>query len=161
MPPTEIEIPAWEQEILSVFVSLFETFGLPRSTALLYGTLYCAEAPMLQDEICRRLRISAGSASQGLRHLQSIGAVHREIPLGSRQSIYTAELSLRRVLGHLLDSQLRPKLQNSRDKLQTLTGQIPADTPHARLRIQTLQAWQGKAEKAIPLLRTLLGTPQE
>jgi DNA-binding transcriptional regulator GbsR (MarR family) len=153
--------PAWEQEILSLFVGIFETFGLPKSTAMIYGTLYCAEKPMLQEEICARLGISAGSASQGLKLLQSLGAVHREQPGGRRHSQYTAELSVRRLISHFIDIQLLPKLENGQARLKALSRELPAGNDHARQRIQTLQSWQNKVTSALPLATRLLGTPSK
>jgi predicted transcriptional regulator len=88
---TESDMPEWEQEIINLFVGIFDGFGLPKSTAMIYGTLYCAEHSMLQEEIAARLRISTGSASQGLKLLQTLGAVKRQSPIGQRHSVYTAD----------------------------------------------------------------------
>jgi len=152
-------IPEWEKGVLSVFVDLFETFGLPKSTALIYGTLYCSETPLLQEDLCTRLGISTGSASQGLKLLQSIGAVQRQSPPGQRHSHYTAELSLRRWIGTFLDSHLRPRLQNNRSLLNDLGQNLDPDAAHARQRIQALQSWQQKVESILPLVSGLLGKP--
>ena len=39
----QVEIPEWEQELIDLFVGIFDGLGLPKSTAMIYGTLYCAE----------------------------------------------------------------------------------------------------------------------
>ncbi len=158
-PQTSPDIPFWEQEILSMFVGVFETFGLPKSTALIFGTLYCALEPMTQDEIVARLGISTGSASQGLRLLQSIGAVHRHFPIGQRQSLYSPELSMRRLVGHILTSHLRPKLLHSRQRLQSLAQDLDPADPHPHQRIQTLLGWQKKIDAGLPVLAGLFGQP--
>lgn len=158
--PTAPPIPAWEHETLDLFVGLFESFGLPRSMALIYGTLYCAEAPMQQEEISHRLCISAGSASQGLKLLQSLGAVRRQIPVGSRLSLYTAELSMRRLLGTFLETQFRPKLRGGGERLDAIAEAIPEENEHARNRIQTLQSWHRKMDRSLPLLTTFIGSPK-
>jgi DNA-binding transcriptional regulator GbsR (MarR family) len=155
--PAPPPLPEWEHEVIEHFISVFETFGLPKSTAKIFGTLYCAEVPMMQEDISARLGISVGSASQGLKLLQNLGAVHREIPEGQRQSYYTAELSVRRLIGHFIDVQLRPKLENGKDSLQKLSQQIPPENAHARQRVQTLQTWQHKAATALPLAARLFG----
>lgn len=154
--PEASPLTAWEEEVIRLFISVFETFGLPKSTAMIYGTLYCAEAPMLQEEISTRLGISTGSASQGLKLLHSLGAVHRSSPPGQRYSLYTAELSLRRLITHFIDAQLRPKLANGKSQLHTLASRLPPDAHHARQRIQTLQTWQQKASRALPLFSSLI-----
>jgi len=151
------DLPAWERETLDLFVGLFESFGLPKSIALIYGTLYCAEEPMLQEEICSRLNISAGSASQGLKLLQSLGAVRRQSPVGQRHNLYTAELSMRTLLHTFIDTQLRPKLENGGKRLDALRDSLPPGDTHAGNRIRTLQSWHRKVERGLPLLGTFLG----
>ncbi|MCC5849944.1 MAG: hypothetical protein JJU29_17800 [Verrucomicrobia bacterium] len=163
MTTTEIAspttIPTWELEVLNLFVGIFETFGLPKSTAMIYGTLYCAEEPMLQEEIGNRLGISAGSASQGLKLLQSLGAVHRQFPPGQRHSLYTAELSMRRLLSYFFNAHLGPKLSNGKERIESILEELPDDADHARQRIKTLESWQKKVEQALPLASALFQSP--
>ncbi len=154
-PPQDI--PPWENEVLDLFVGMFETFGLPRSIALIYGTLYCAETPMQQEDISKRLNISTGSASQGLKLLQSLGAVHRNIPAGQRQSFYTPELSIRRILANFIQTQFRPKLDNGQLRLKSIIDKLPPENHLALQRLETLQAWQSKAKTTLPLLSALFG----
>jgi DNA-binding transcriptional regulator GbsR (MarR family) len=151
-------IPEWEREIIDLFVGVFDGFGLPKSTAMIYGTLYCAEEGMLQEEIATRLQISAGSASQGLKLLQSLGAVKRQSPIGQRQSFYSAERSMRQLIGSVTESQLRPKLRSGRERLETLARTLPETETLARQRVQTLQSWQRKAERGIPFFSRFFGS---
>ena len=48
----QVEIPQWEQELIDLFVGIFDGLGLSKSTAMIYGTLYCAEGGM-QNGACR------------------------------------------------------------------------------------------------------------
>ena len=157
--PSTVPIPEWEQEIIQLFVGIFDGLGLSKSTAMIYGTLYCAEGGMLQEEIVQRLQISAGSASQGLRLLQQLGAVTRESPIGQRHSLYSAERSMRRLVGSLVDSQLRPKLRNGRERLDHLARAVPDSEERAHQRIQTLLGWQKKVERGMPLLNKIFSVP--
>ncbi|WFB36557.1 hypothetical protein P3T73_02130 [Kiritimatiellota bacterium B12222] len=150
-------LDAWELEILDLFVGIFETFGLPKSTAMIYGILYCAEEPMLQEEICQKLSISTGSASQGLKLLSTMGAVHKQNVPGQRQSSYKAEYSMRRLLAYVVDAQLRPKLRNGKERLSQIQSEIPKENTHAQQRIHTLMTWQKKADRALPVISTLFG----
>ncbi len=154
----ESDIPDWEQEILDLFVGIFDGFGLPKSTALIYGTLYCAEGSMLQEEIALRLQISSGSASQGLKLLQTLGAVKRQSPIGQRHSNYSAERSMRRLIGTIVESQLQPKLRSGKERLQELSDALPAEETLAKQRIQTLQTWQRKLERAMPFVSKIFST---
>lgn len=149
------ELAPWEHEVLELFVGMFETFGLPKSIAMIYGVLYCSDEPLYQEDICRRLEISAGSASQGLRLLTSLGTVHRQSPVGQRQSVYTAERSMRRLLGYFIDVQLRPRLSTGRERLEQILHDIPEEDDVARNKINVLLDWQHKADRALPLISTL------
>ncbi|MDA3872892.1 MAG: hypothetical protein PF795_02905 [Kiritimatiellae bacterium] len=155
---TESDMPEWEQEIINLFVGIFDGFGLPKSTAMIYGTLYCAEHSMLQEEIAARLRISTGSASQGLKLLQTLGAVKRQSPIGQRHSVYTAERSIRRLIGTVVESQLGPKLHSGKEHLEVLAASVPPEKTLAQQRIQTLQTWQRKAERGMPFLSKIFGS---
>jgi DNA-binding transcriptional regulator GbsR (MarR family) len=146
---------AWEEEIIDLFVGIFETLGLPKSTARIYGWLYCSDDGRSQEELCSGLDISAGSASQGLRLLLRLGAVHRQSPEGQRLSLYTAERSMRRLVGTFLDQQLRPGLEDGRNRLEALKAQ--AESESAEQKIDGLLTWQKKAEKLLPLASTVLG----
>jgi DNA-binding transcriptional regulator GbsR (MarR family) len=144
-------------EVLDLFVGIFETFGLPKSMAQIYGVLYCGEEPMLQEEIVQRLGISTGSASQGLRVLSSLGAVHRQSRVGQRQSVYLPERSVRRLLAYFIDAQLRPKLNSGRERLESIADRLPDDDKNAREKVDNLLTWQRKADRALPLITGLLG----
>ena len=152
-----VELAAWETEILDLFVGIFESFGLPKSTAMIYGLLYCADDALLQEEISTRLGISTGSASQGLKLLVSLGGVQRQSKVGQRHYVYTAERSMRRLLGYFIDAQLRPKLNAGGDRLQQIADSISEDDDLAQQRIDTLLNWQKKADKALPMISKLFG----
>jgi len=154
---TENPLPPWEKELLDLFVGIFEGVGLPKSMALIYGILYCAEEPMLQEDICARLGISTGSASQGLKVLHGLGAVHRQSPLGQRQSVYVPERSVRRLVSYFVDAQLRPRVNSGRERLERIRESLPEGDELAKDRIDTLLTWQKKTGKALPLITTLLG----
>jgi len=156
-PASETELALWERELLDLFVGIFEAFGMPKSMAMIYGILYCADEPLLQDDISRKLGISTGSASQGLKVLNSLGAVHRQSPVGQRQSVYTAERSVRRLVSTFIDTQFRPKLSLGRERLEDILSSIPEEDTSARQKIETLMSWQKKSERALPLVTGLLG----
>ena len=155
--PAAVELASWEEEILDLFVGIFESFGLPKSTAMIYGLLYCADDALLQEEVSTRLGISTGSASQGLKLLVSLGAVQRQSKVGQRHYVYTAERSMRRLLGYFIDAQLRPKLNAGGDRLQQIANAIPEDNDLAKNRVETLINWQKKADKALPMISKLFG----
>ncbi|MFN6016277.1 MAG: GbsR/MarR family transcriptional regulator, partial [Verrucomicrobiota bacterium] len=72
---TRQEIDSIEREVLAVFVDGVRVLGLPPSIGEIYGLLFISQAPLSLDDLVKRLKISKGSASQGLRTLKSLGAV--------------------------------------------------------------------------------------
>ena len=61
-----------EVEAIDFFVRMMSVMGLPRSVGEIYGLLYFSEIPLSMDDISRRLSISMGSTSQGLKTLRSL-----------------------------------------------------------------------------------------
>src|SRR5215471_15145463 len=64
-----------EVEIIDLFVQVSRMLGQPRSLAEIYGLLFISARPLAMDDLIERLRLSKGSASQGLKFLRNLGAV--------------------------------------------------------------------------------------
>ncbi|MFM8231936.1 MAG: GbsR/MarR family transcriptional regulator, partial [Chthoniobacterales bacterium] len=69
---------SYESALDGIFADLAELFGNPRSYGQIYGLLFARETPLTMEEVARRLDISQGSISQGLRQLEAFGAVVKE-----------------------------------------------------------------------------------
>lgn len=156
-PQNTVTLDPWKIEVLDLFVGIFDSFGMPKSMACIYGLLYCTDEALSQEEIAEQLVISAGSASQGLRLLHNLGAVHRHNPIGERLTRYSPERSMRHLLGHLINAQLRPRLNGGGERLQQIISTLPKGDHHARQKVSTLIEWQKKADRALPLISTLFG----
>ena len=74
-----------EREVVEFFVHLGRYLSLPRSVGEIYGLLFAKGEAMTLDELVRRLGISKGSASQGLRLLRGVGAVRVGYRPGDRK----------------------------------------------------------------------------
>src|SRR4029450_3850395 len=85
------ELSSIEVEAIDLFVSAVRLLGLPRSLGELYGLLFISPGPLSIDDLVERLRISKGSASQGLKALRQIGAVKVTYVPGDRRDHYIAE----------------------------------------------------------------------
>jgi len=62
-----------EQQVVDLFVDGVRVLGLPGSVGEIYGLLFISREPLSLDDLVRRLKISKGSASQGLRALKAAG----------------------------------------------------------------------------------------
>ena len=58
------------------------------------------------DEVVEILKISKGSASQGLRALRQLGAVSSVFSSGQRKERFDAEIRLRELVGFLREQQI-------------------------------------------------------
>src|ERR1041385_6256879 len=86
-----------ETEIIDLFVQLSRLLGQPRSLAEIYGLLFISARPMAMDHLIERLRLSKGSASQGLKFLRNVGAVRMVYVAGDRRGAHEREGGM----GHL------------------------------------------------------------
>ena len=77
------------------------------------------------EEIIARLEISKGSASQGLRQLEELGAVSRARENGERSHIYIARIELKPLLAGFLDKRLAPRLASGAGRLKHLEKLLP------------------------------------
>lgn len=150
--------------IIDLFSGAAVQLGLPKSLGQIYGLLYAFPAPLAFREIAELLEISAGSASQGIRLLRELGAIKPvEVP-GDRREHFEPELSLRRLLGGVLNTRVQGPLDSGEVKLKALASRLDradAGEPDAKFlkaRIESMRTWHRKAALVLPLLRTFLGT---
>ncbi|MET0253747.1 MAG: MarR family transcriptional regulator [Terrimicrobiaceae bacterium] len=157
---SEIAQSTLERELVAVFSDLADLFGNPRSHGAIYGLLFSSEKPLSMEEIVARLEISKGSASQGLRQLEELGAVCRARESGERTHVYTARIELKPLLAGFLHKRLAPRLTSGAGRLKHLEELMPLlpsnFRPVARLRLQRITKWHKRAQALLPLAQKLL-----
>ncbi len=134
--------------------------GVPKSVGAIYGLLFASPAPLCFGDIVEKLRISKGSASQGLAFLRQSGAVRTAARPGDRREYFEPELGLRRLAGGLLQEKIQPLAQETRGSLQRLRAQA-ADAQGAQKtfqlkRIKQLETWHKQLGRVLPLIQILL-----
>jgi HTH-type transcriptional regulator, glycine betaine synthesis regulator len=158
----------YEDEVIAIFADLVELLGLPKSMGEIYGYLFAAPEPRSPAEIERRLGLSKGSVSQGLRALRELGAVHEAGPAeeGSedRSARWAAAIELRHLIGSLLRERLVPYLGRQDERLKRADRALVSATPDlaedarivSRERLNKLKTWQTRARAVLPLLGKML-----
>ncbi len=63
-----------EVSTIDLFVRTAALFGVSKSVGEIYGLVFISASPLSLDDIRSRLKMSSGSASQGLRLLRTVGA---------------------------------------------------------------------------------------
>jgi DNA-binding transcriptional regulator GbsR (MarR family) len=158
----QYELDALELQVVAVFVDGVRVLGLPRSIGEIYGLLFISQTPLALDDLVRRLGISKGSASQGLRLLKSLGAV-REAPSSvERRTYYEPAIELKRLVGGFIREQVRPHLESGKTKISRLAETArEIDDPERRKflgeRVERLETWVRSSGKVLPVLQKILG----
>ena len=141
---------------------------MPKSIGQIYGLLYSSPEPLGFPAIVGRLKISKGSASQGLQLLRSLGAINeagissisRGAPRASRGFTYEPELSLRQLFTGIMGERIAPLASAGADRLKRmkrLAEQSPAHSEFYLERVSQLTTWRNRFTTVVPLLIALLG----
>ncbi len=153
-----------EREVVAIFVAVADVLGFARSLGEIYGLAYISDRPIHLAEVCDRLRMSKGSASQGLRTLRDLGALKPVYVAGDRRDHFEPEIKIRVLLHRLLAERLRPHLDRSTTALDQLQTRADAPAPHLdparrrfrRDRVALLAAWQKRVSTFLPLIQRIL-----
>jgi DNA-binding transcriptional regulator GbsR (MarR family) len=145
-----------EVDMIDIFVRIARLFGVSKSVGEIYGLLFISTTPVPLDYIRAKLSLSSGSASQGLRLLRTLGAVHATYVPGDRRDHFLAETGLRKITSGFLREKVVPDLMVQEEQLQrlsTLLNDIPSGhRPHIEARIQLLQSWRKQARAVLPIV---------
>ena len=131
-----------------------EVLSVPRSIAEIYGLLYISPAPLRFADIEKRLSLSKGSVSEGLRFLKDHGMARAERAKGSRAETWSVTPSLAAALTDLLRRRLQPALEHTTGELASLQAEAVAASlpPEVIERVGKLNRWNTRALELLPLL---------
>ena len=115
-------LDSWEKAVIDLFLNASNSFGLPKSYGQIYGLLFCRDQPLAMDEVVEILKISKGSASQGLRALRQLGAVSSVFSSGQRKERFVAEIRLRELVSGFLREQADPHLEKGIARLELVNS---------------------------------------
>ena len=169
----------FEQSLVALGISAATAFSLPKSVGAMFGLAFASPEPLSLDDFVERLEISKGSASQGLKFLQRMGAVRvvYNPPSHSngetngwttsvssvRRTYYEPETSLRRLLIGILNENVVPHLQQSGDAVKRLREQLDSVPEEHREvlkdRLDTMETWGKKGRMLFPLVEKFLAGP--
>lgn len=143
-----------ERSSIDFFVRMAALLGVQKSTAEIYGFLYVCPEPVGFPEIERRLALSKGSVSAGLRFLKDHGMVEAKRLPRVRADVWSATPSLAGALATLLSKRVQPALEVSAPELRSLQEQAAAvGVPTVVAdRLARLSHWNARALELLPLL---------
>ncbi len=145
---------------------LFQRVGLPRSTGQIYGLLYLSKTPLTLDDMVSLLGLSKGSASNGTRHLISLGAVRQVWVPGERKDYYESMGDISSVLRSIYREFLKPRVGATGRTLSLIVGELEDDrgkglltseeADFCRKRLDSLLKLQKRLDQLGPLAEKLL-----
>ena len=158
----QYEMDPLERQVVAMFVDGVRVLGLPRSIGEIYGLLFVSQTGLSLDDLVLRLRISKGSASQGLRALKSLGAVRETDGGAERRTYYEPAIELKRLAGGFIREQIRPHLENGKTKIDRLAESAreiedPGRRKFLGERVERLETWMRSGGRVLPVLQKLLG----
>ena len=152
----------WETAAIDLFLNAANSFGLPKSYGQIYGLLFCRDQSLAMDEVMDLLKISKGSASQGLRALRQLGAVSSVFEPGDRKERFIAEIRLRKLVGGFLREQADPHLDKGVGRLNQIEALLKdLDDSDSRKRgfhrHEILSGWHRQMSRLLPWVKMIVG----
>jgi DNA-binding transcriptional regulator GbsR (MarR family) len=155
-PPRFEKLTQLEADMIDIFVRISRLFGVSKSVGEIYGLLFVSSRPVPLDYIRSKLNLSSGSASQGLRLLRTLGAVHATYVPGDRRDHFLAETGLRKITTGFLREKVVPDMmvhEEQLDRLTSLLDDIPESSrSHIEARIELLHSWRRQARAVLPIV---------
>lgn len=148
-----------ESAILSLCVRLCILLGLPKSIGLIYGAIFVSPKPLEAGQICRKLRISRGSVSQGLRFLKELGAIRSEGMKGGRSEHYMAEGHLGGAIESFLLKKMFPAMEEIGHEIRHLEKIIQQGGAESlSTQLEALCRWHSHGKLLFPMITGFIKT---
>jgi len=148
-----------EDSILNLCVKLCSILGLPKSIGLIYGAVFVASEPMEAGQICRKLKISRGSVSQGLKFLKELGAIRSEGLSGNRAEHFVTEDHLRKAVETFVTKKIGPAFDELGGEVVRLEKDPNLNLPkELREKLETIRRWHSHGQLLLPLVTGFLRT---
>lgn len=152
---------ALEIESIDLFVRIAQFIGFPKSYGEIYGLLFTSSIPLSLDDICERLGMSKGSASQGLKALRGVHAVKITYVPGDRRDRFELEGNIRLLMQGFIQERLEPGIRDLGMRIESLSIKVDAlqngEKKRYNDRLGKLRNWHKQAQKIMPAMERLLG----
>ena len=148
-----------EDSILNLCVKLCGILGLPKSVGLIYGAVFVSARPIEAGYICKKLKISRGSVSQGLKFLRELGAIRVEGENGNRAEHFVAEDHLRKAVETFVTKKIAPAFEELGEEVVRLEGDPNLNLPtELKEKLETIRRWHSHGQLLLPLVTGFLRT---
>jgi DNA-binding transcriptional regulator GbsR (MarR family) len=112
------------------------------------------------DQICTKLEISVGSASQGLKTLRSLKSVKSVYVSGERKDYFLAETEFRRLFSNFIKEEILPHLESAAGRIESMEKNLESlpdsERDFLNIRVEKLNRLTKAGKKLLPALAGLL-----
>ena len=144
---------------MALCVRLCLLLGLPKSIGLIYGAVFASSKPVEAGQICRKLKISRGSVSQGLRFLKELGAIRSKGLNGGRAEHFVAEDHLRGAIENFVLKKMSPAMEEIGSEIKHLEKIMASEGPqNLSEKLEVLRRWHGHGKLLFPVVTGFLKT---
>ena len=155
----KIETKTPDGALMALCVRLCLLLGLPKSIGLIYGAVFASPKPVEAGQICRKLKISRGSVSTGLRFLKELGAIRSEGLNGGRAEHFVAEDHLRGAIENFVLKKMSPAMEEIGEEIKRLDNILAeGNTPILSEKLEVLRRWHRHGKLLFPLVTGFLKT---
>lgn len=142
------------ESVRRAFVQLWGSmgafWGVPPTTARVYGWLLSKKDHATADDIVEGLEMSRGAVSMACRELRDWGLIHPERESGSRQVSYRAETDLEKAIKNIVQARKRrewdPILAHLREWIPKLEADRSPEAAVFRERLKSIESLVGMAD---------------
>lgn len=161
--PAAADAPALSEleiEVIDLFIGAARVLALPKSVAEIYGLLYISPQPLTLDALVNRLKMSKGSASQGVRFLRGIGAITMVYVAGSRCDHFAAVVEMQKLISGFFKGTVQQQVERGAmrlERIRRLPVKCDENSDFYRARIVKLGQWYHRAQRLLPLALSIFG----
>lgn len=154
------DMTPFEVSLAEYFMELADVFRLPRSLALIYAVVFCAEEPVCFEEVHRKTGLSKSRVSDGLKTLLDTGFLQDVYYHMNRRTFYQPEGSLRGWFTEMVNDKVRPQIKANATRIQELQAAYReggGDNELVAGRLESLSTWNKKLQRVLPMIVKVVG----
>jgi len=144
------------EEFVQLWGALGTFWGVPPTTARVFGWLMSRSEPADAQEIMAGLELSRGAVSMACRELREWKLIAPERIAGARRVVYRPETDLERVLRNVIEMRKRrewdPIRENMRDWIPALESDSSPETAVFLQRMRAIDTVMGRADEIAEFL---------
>lgn len=141
MIPDHDTVSRVRESFVQLWGSLGTFWGVPPTTARVFGWLLSRAEPADAEEIMAGLELSRGAVSMACRELREWGLIAAEKAAGSRRVVYRAESDLEKLSRHVVEIRKRREWDPILRSLQEWIPQLERDpAPGAAVLLERLKS---------------------